>query len=548
MKRLYRTLVVLALLFGILLALTNALLGPLNQDEGWYLLAARFTAHHRAPYTDYSFSQAPFFPYFYALFQRLWFHPGSLLGVLLPARLFTAALGLAASALAAALAFLLTHKPNAPESLPRARFAALATWLLTACAPTHSYFSTIPKTYALAALLLSAGFLSLAYLQLLRAQPTPHAARLRTPLAFNAGIFLGLATATRLSLALALPATCLSLWLAAPRASRRQAFRDALFLAFGALFVLALAFGVPLSKAPDNTLACLGMHAVRQGGSLVSWLSMRAGFLSRSFQAYPLLFIAAAFALFNTFTRRPSRPAPLPLAIASSVLLISLLHALAPFPYDDYQTPIMPLFAALLASSIASALPSPSTPASHPIRPTALLLTLALGAALASPLLMDWVSIRKDRFWFELKSRPDVLVLRDAGRDLRALHNASPLPGNLLTQDAYLAVESGLPISPRLAMGPFSFYPDLDSATTQKRRLLNQDDFFALLTSAFPAPVAATSGYTFAISAPSMERTPDPTRQKLLDQLALFYDPVKTIPNFGQAHTTLTLWQRKPDL
>ena len=590
---LFSVLTVLAVLFGIGLALANAVLGPLNHDEGWYLLASRFTAHGYEPYTGYSYSQGPFLPYFYALFQRLWFHPGSALGVVLPARLFTAVLGLGACGLASALAYLLvrlqapatSETPATSATTPAAKAAAFATWILTACSPVHSYFSTIPKTYALTALLLGGGFLSLAFLFLLRSRQTTSAtsetsatpatsatsATTRTPLAFNSGVFLGLAVATRLSFALVLPAVCLALWLAAPRGSRRQGFRDALFLGLGALFVLSLSVGRALYLHPDTTLACIAMHAAREGGGLLSWLTLRAGFLSRTFQAYPLFWALFVLAIALLSTKRLRFPRhSLFIALGSSVLLVSLLHALAPMPYDDYQTPLMPFAAAVLVAALftpprdpASKLCNPATlqqnsatlqpcnsatsqpqPSTFNLQLSTLFL-LSLVFALSSPLLMDWVTIRKDRFWFEQKPRPDVLVLRDAGRDLRALHAEVGGMGNLFTQDAYLAVESGLPVSPRLAMGPFSFYPDLSPEETKTRRLLNEHDVIRMLDSDFPPFVAATSGYTFAISCPTTERTPEDVRQRLLNEIALRYEPVKTIPNFGQAHTPLTLWRRK---
>lgn len=544
MKRSFQFVVIGSVFVGILLAVANAVLGPINHDEGWYLLASRFTAMGRAPYSDYAFSQGPFLPYFYGLFQRVWFHPGSLLGVLLSARFFTALLGLGACGLAAGLAWLLVQGPRQEGSVERARIAALATWLLTACSPVHSYFVTIPKTYALSSLLLVAGFLSLAYLSLLRARREHAEGRFRTPLAFNAGVFLGLAAATRLSLAMVLPATCLSLWLAAPRESRKTGFRDACFVAFGALFVLGLSVGRSVYLDSENTLAGIAMHAVREGGSWMSWLSLRAGFFSRTFQAYPLLWGAVAVWAFcrRGAVKRVERN-PLMWALGGSLLLVSLLHVSAPLPYDDYQTPVMPLLAALVCAGLAQ---NVSVERATTSRPAVALLVLAGMMGLSSPLLMDWVTIRKDRFWFEMKTRPDVLVVRDAGREVRALYEEIGDEGsNLFTQDAYLAVESGLPVSPRLAMGPFSYYPQLDSDATKKRRVLNAEDVFRVWTSAFPPSVVATSGYTFAISSPSMERVPEEERQRLFKEMEMFYEPVKRIPNVGQGHTELTLWRRR---
>lgn len=557
MKKRLSALACAAIVLGLGLALANTLLGSLNHDEGWYLLAARLTAHNRIPFRDFAYSQGPFLPYFYAFFERVWFRPD--IGVLLSARLFTAVLGLAGSGLAAAIAHhvVLLGGGENPARRHAARTAALATWLLTACSPVHSYFSTIPKTYALTEFLLGLGFFSLALLVRVRTLPSAPSRLSRSPLAFNAGVFLGLAATTRLSFALVLPATCLSLWLAAPRDGRRQGFRDALFTGFGALFSLGLFLGRSLILDTPNTLACIGMHAARQGGDAMAWLSLRAGFVSRTLQSYPLFWALAAFLILSGASMRRTQPrpertpaTPLLAALASSALCVTLLHALAPLPYDDYQTPVMPFAAALLCILAFRPASGEATPsADAPLPSTAAIrrafVVLAFGAALASPLLMDWAVVRKDRFWFVRKSRPDVLVLRDAGRALRELHREAGGVGNLFTQDAYLAVESGLPVSPRLAMGPFSFYSGLSNAETKRRRLLNESDVLRMLGSEFPPPVAATSGYTFAIDCPSTEPVPEETRQRLLGEIALLYDPVETIPDFGQEHTPLTIWRRK---
>ncbi|HPB11670.1 MAG TPA: hypothetical protein PLT74_10450, partial [Kiritimatiellia bacterium] len=46
--------------------------GNLNQDEGWYLYAARAVADGRLTYRDFFFTQGPVMPYLYGLFAPLW--------------------------------------------------------------------------------------------------------------------------------------------------------------------------------------------------------------------------------------------------------------------------------------------------------------------------------------------------------------------------------------------------------------------------------------------------------------------------------------------
>ena len=538
-------LLVLSLLFGIGLAAANAVLGPLNQDEGLYLQCSRCVAHGLEPYRDFFFPQAPALLYFYALFQRVWFHPGSALGVLLSARLLTALLGLAASALAALAAFRIVRDSPSDDNasnLRAARLAALVTWLCTACSPAHSYFSTIVKTYALTDFFLALGMLLLVLMQR-RNGPLG-----RSPFAFDAGIFLGLAAVTRLSFAFVLPPTCLCLWLAAPKDRRRAGFRDAVFVAIGALLVIGVSLGRSLVLCPENLRAGLSVHGARDIAGLFSWLSLRAGFLSRTFQAYPLLWCLAVLAI--PFARRASFAGrEVVWAMGTSVLAVTLLHFLTPFPYDDYQTPIMPIFAIVVSALLARSLSQSSTqkPSSFLLRPSYFLLLLSGILALSSPLLMDWVVLRQDRFWFEMKRRPDVLILRDAGRRVRALADAlpeeDPARSYLLTQDAYLAAESGLAVPRGLELGPFTLCPDLPDDEARRLRALNPERARALLAGRYP--LAATSGYTFAIAYPDGSRVDETLRQSLLDEIPLRYEPVETIPDFGQAHTPLTIWRRR---
>ena len=138
---------ILAALGFACLAVAAVWMGGLNQDEGWYLYAANLVAEGRMPYRDFFYTQGPMLPIVYSAFTWIWKSFG-----ILGARVFTLAIGTFGMLLAALLARRLAPKGRRGE-------AAVATFLLLGSNIYHVYFVTIPKTYALAALFVMAGFL-----------------------------------------------------------------------------------------------------------------------------------------------------------------------------------------------------------------------------------------------------------------------------------------------------------------------------------------------------------------------------------------------------
>jgi hypothetical protein len=114
----------------------------------------------------------------------------------------------------------------------------------------------------------------------------------------------------------------------------------------------------------------------------------------------------------------------------------------------------------------------------------------------------------------------------------------------LLTQDLYLAVETGRTVPPGLEMGPFSYFPDLPTEKARAMHVLNRELMEALLDSA-PCRVAACSGYAFAISAPSCTETPFDDQKHFHRILKRNYEWTMYESNFGQNATTLMLLTRR---
>ncbi len=452
-------------------------MGGLNQDEGWYLYAANLVAEGQVPYRDFAFTQGPVLPFAYSAFTWIW-RAGGLLG----ARLFTLALGLVGILFAAGLARRLVADDRRNE-------AALAVFFLLATNLYHLYYLAIPKTYALAGLFVTVGF---CLVSLARASATA---------ALGAGLCLALAAGTRISLGALLPVV--GLWLLAAR--RWKAF--ALFCG-GGLGGLALVYGPFLldAGARAGLLAAQAYHAAR-GGFDLTWT---VGSLSRLVRWYLPVFLVLGLGGF--------RRARLLLAAFLAVFAVQML---APFPYEDYQVPIMGLLAVFAAVNFVSQATCPA--------PRAILLVLGLcfATSFGSPLLEKWSTNGQDRFWSLKKAKTELAQLRDVAREINAL---DPGGTTLLTQDLYLAIETGRKVPRGLEMGPFAILSDAGW-----RRLL----------SAAECPVAALSGYTFAIEPPVCnERAPD-RQLAYWNLLKESYRFVAKEEAFGQNATPLLILKRR---
>ena len=513
-------LVVGAGLLALALYVLNLWLGNLNQDEGWYLYAALERAAGRLPYRDFFFSQGPLMPRVYGLLSPFWAPFGVAGG-----RAVTALLGLGGAGLAAWLA---------ARSAPRGRRLACAVTalLLTAGNVYHSYFTTIPKTYALASLLLLAGVAALW-------QPSGSRAAWCVGLG---GLLLAGAACTRLSLGIALPvAGCFLLFHA-------RRWKGAwLGFGVGGLAGLALLLGPVLATDSDAFRFSNFFHASRGTEGLL----FAAGSVSRLIRHYlPLAALAlAALALRGWAGRAPRHPdtevPPPGLGLALLIFAaVFVVHLLSPFPYDDYQVPVMPL--AALATSIAfwRALPANSDTVIEGRRQRVLVAVLLAWAALGagtSTLNEEWMIVGKDRFWVVRKSQPDLALLRATGREIAA---QVPPEAYLLTQDTYLAVEARRRVPPGFEMGPFSYFPELGDADAQRYHVLNARRLATTLA-AGQAPVIALSGYGLALAAPVMTPVPEPQIAAFLEIIGRRYRLDRTIEHFGQAHTPLKIWIRQ---
>jgi len=583
-QRLYCSLWVVAIAVTIILSAANLFLGELNQDEGWYLYAGRLVSQGKLPYVDFASTQGPVMPFVYACAQplvALWGVAGG--------RLFTVLLGLA-SLLGAAWVAARIVRPD------RKHVAALTAFIIAGVNVYQSYFCTIVKTYSLAGLFLTLGFLFLTFAR----------GRRRATWAFLSGVFLTLAGATRTSAGLAVPIVFAVLLRAAFKQAKgegtsvntpthQHSTTHAILFMLGALLTGLAVFGPFLLKSPDGLwFALFEYHAGRQAGGGMQWLAYKAGFISRVVQAY---FVAVGLAVvvcirrlmegtvgsrgsafatgFGGTQRSPSNSSDththLPAALWLSILGITLLHFLAPFPYDDYQVMVFPLLAAVLAVELSgfrntenpttnNQQPTPNVQGkeistigcwkldvgrwafdtSQPLAIPLIVFLLCVLSSLSSPINQGWFVGEQDRMWWPLKEESSLCVLRRSAALVRAVTE----PGDvLLTQDTYLAVEAGMNVPEGLELGPFSYFPDWSSERAAGIHVVNREMLLELLGSC-EAPVAAFSGYGLAISSPAIAELPVEEQDVLWDKLKEQYVPFREIEKFGQDNTTLQILLR----
>ena len=432
----------LAIGAAVILYAFAAWFGNLNQDEGWYLYAARSVSGGAVPYRDFFFTQGPVMPYVYGFLSGLWLPHGVLGG-----RLTTVFFGLLGCVLAALLARRAVPSQRAAE-------AGIMAFALTACNLYHVYFTTIPKTYALASCLLLGGYLTLS---LCLSRRKTMRSQLSCMWALPAGLLVAFAAGTRLSLGALLPVTALGLL-----ATYRKTGAAFFWFAVGGGLGLALVYGPALLEARDQFVFSQTFHVARGGRDLF----FMAGSLARTARAYlPVCLLGLAVVVFRLcygygrkFDMGQEEPQGVVyrgkiwpwfwLAAFSAVFLVQLS---SPYPYDDYQVPVMGLLAAALAGWAANSTSSGS------LRGYVCLfcVMVSLVTSFASPLTQEWFVVRQDRFWAVRKQRPDLALLRMTARDIRALAEKDSV---LLTQDTYLAVETGMRVPAGFEMGPFSYF------------------------------------------------------------------------------------------
>jgi len=487
----------LAVFACIVLGAASVLMGSLNQDEGWYLYAANLVAEGRMPYRDFFYTQGPFLPMVYSAFTGVWKTWG-----LLGARVFNLMVGLSGVVLAVALA-----RRLAPEG--RKSAAALIAFLLLASNLYHLYYLAIPKTYALAGLFVAAGF----YLLAVASSRTGVSGAL---VACASGLLLAFASGTRISLGALL--AVVGLWLL-------MSGRWALLAGFcvGGFGGLAFVYGrfVIDPEAFHGLLAAQKYHAARGGFDPV-WT---VGSLSRLVRWYLPLFVTLGLAVANGIAGVVPRRVWLPCMAFMAVFGIQML---APFPYEDYQVPVMCLLAASSAAGIVYDRPA-AAPAGGVGTRLLAVLGMCFACSFGSPLLEKWTTNGQDRFWSIKKDSTELAQLREVAKTIESI---DPGGTTILTQDLYIAIETGRKVPEGLEMGPFA--------------MMDDENWRKLLTEApSTCGVAALSGYTFAVDPPVCGERPIESQLEYWGIVKRGYKLVERVENFGQNATPLLVLKKR---
>jgi len=356
--------------------------------------------------------------------------------------------------------------------------------------------------------------------------------------AAGAGVVFSLAAGTRISAAVFLPLSWV--WLVANRASRPQAWW---VFGLSAGITCGMIFLPFLWANPEAVRFGLwDYHTARAvGGSAATWWIYRAAFISRVAQGYLVLLALWGWVLAVGRTRPTGWAEPaverwsLPVLLWAGVLTLTAVHGLTPVPYDDYQVFLAPVLAVLLTVAACRRI---ETEAGLKRLAITVVLTTILAAG-ASPINQEWFSGGRDRVWWKIKERTPLEGLRIAASAILPRTGANEL---LLTQDTYLAVETGLKVPRGMELGPFCYFPEWSDERARRCHVLNRKLMETLLRTT-PAQVAAFSGYGLAIRSPEILPLSDEEQTRLHNLLQERFRPLWRLAHFGQGSTELTIYE-----
>jgi hypothetical protein len=246
------------------------------------------------------------------------------------------------------------------------------------------------------------------------------------------------------------------------------------FLLGGSLVIIAIYMPF-LVVAPDAVkFGLLDYHSGRSVDSLTMLLAYKGGFVVRLVGSYFPLVVAGMVGFWSFINRSCLGKSDSKLEVRIipvmlvSVVAVTFVHLMAVFPYDDYQVFIMPLLAIVVGVSVAPML-------ARVKYGMWIVVLLIIAHSVSSPMLQGWMMTDRDRIWWPLRSETQLQQLRMAADSVINCSNLSSISSEstLLTQDTYLAVESGMLVPRGMELGPFCYFPDMDRKKAEACHVLN---------------------------------------------------------------------------
>jgi hypothetical protein len=410
-----------------------ALVSPVNHDETQYLAGSYLVAGGLRPFADFAYLQTPYQAYAFAPVFA-WFAGHTFLA----ARLLTGLIG------AAILALLYIGQRGLGVSAARAATACALLWLC------HSFLFgvTVVRNDALPAL-----FLSMA--TLLAILPSPGGTGPGMARWAGAGLLMALSVGVKISYAAPLAAILLVPAYGAMLGAmdKREALRSTAALAIGA-FAGLLPLALARQASPEGfDYGVFAYHAEApfawyRANGLAGKLTLAAklGDVALVLLRGPALAALAIYGVSRLRSLRRHLPQARALLVLDALCLAGLLALLAPTPtWRQYAVPLLPpLF--LGFGLVWQAIRDEGRPV-----PRAAKLALAVGAlvGVGQPLFQA-VSP-----WMTPVATP--LVATREAHLLGRLAERDRLLGPVATLSPEIAIDSGLPLDPVFASGPFAY-------------------------------------------------------------------------------------------
>ncbi|HEY6917508.1 MAG TPA: phospholipid carrier-dependent glycosyltransferase [Allosphingosinicella sp.] len=433
---------VAAIFAGLTLLLASlALLAPLNHDESQYFAAAELSTR-LMPFRDFLYLQTPLQPLLLAPLAGL-----SASYSFVTLRLVQALIG--------AGILLLVYLGQ--RTLGVGRKVALGAALLLLFSHAFQFSVTVVRNDALPALLMAAGL----YLGL-RAMRHPAG---RADLCwFGAGLAFAGAAAAKISFAL--PAAAVGLYLAGcvlfgrSRQDLRNALACGAGAAFAALPVLALWHAAPFSfdygvfdyslRAPFDWYGGNGLgHRLIAEGKASDFL----GVLLRGTPFAALAAVLLSMLGPKARERRGNRP----ILFLDMLVLAGAVAAFLPTPvWQQYMMPLLPPLYVRLGILIAD------LGREKGWRRPALLAALVVGMAIGASQPVKWA----------LRGEPDPIDATEEAHWIGDQLRKAGAQGEIATLSPQVTLDSGYPLDPRFAAGPF-FYRTGDVMREDRQRLIH---------------------------------------------------------------------------